>query len=460
MANPIIIIHGWSDTSKSFEDLRNRLATQFTTETVVLNLGDYISIDDDVTVQDIAFAMNKDVQRFLNQINHKGKIDIVTHSTGSLVTRTWLYEYYKDRIKEIPVERLVMLAPANFGSPLAHKGQTFSSRMIKGFPSSLGNHKKIFQVGIKILKALELGSQYSWDLSINDRFNENFDIYNKENIMCSVIVGNSGYFGLRSAMNEEGSDGTVRVSASNLNCRYVRMDFTKDPHNPIIFPDYNSQGETAYFVADNENHSTITGNGNEWGNEYTFGHIVESLKVTKDTFLEHCDSFRKQTDSLNVRNQYDRFKKPYNNFVTCLKDNFGNEIEDYFIEFYNIENMQESEDRDFVSHIFHNDLIKTVHAYSENSAYRSMLIDSTLIKELQKILLKKGMKFIGISLSAIPIYNEAEGNNVGYLTFTDSDIGGYKLPVELMDKIFKDNSTLLLEIKINREISSEVFKIN
>ncbi len=42
----------------------------------------------------------------------------MVHSAGGPVIRHRIWRYYAGRIGECPVENLVMLAPANFGSPL------------------------------------------------------------------------------------------------------------------------------------------------------------------------------------------------------------------------------------------------------------------------------------------------------------------------------------------------------
>ena len=50
MPSQIAIVHGWSDSSKSFRDLRDFLAANgFQVRQIWL--GDYISMDDDVRVE-------------------------------------------------------------------------------------------------------------------------------------------------------------------------------------------------------------------------------------------------------------------------------------------------------------------------------------------------------------------------------------------------------------------------
>ncbi len=54
--NPVVIVHGWSDTSDSFKPLAQWLKGQGF-KTLNLFLGDYISMEDDVTIDDAAKAM-------------------------------------------------------------------------------------------------------------------------------------------------------------------------------------------------------------------------------------------------------------------------------------------------------------------------------------------------------------------------------------------------------------------
>ncbi len=56
-----------------------------------------------------------------------------------------------------------MLAPANFGSALAHKGRSMLGRVFKGWKTG-------FETGEEMLYALELASPFQWDLAQADLF--------------------------------------------------------------------------------------------------------------------------------------------------------------------------------------------------------------------------------------------------------------------------------------------------
>ena len=56
-------------------------------------------------------------------------------------------------------------------------------------------------------------------------------------IMATLLVGNSGYGGIRRILNENGSDGTVRVSIANLNAacaNFLASSFPSDGSNIVL----------------------------------------------------------------------------------------------------------------------------------------------------------------------------------------------------------------------------------
>src|SRR5690606_7643532 len=85
---PLVILHGWDDNSYSFRKL-TRLLQQQGWEPLTIKLADYITMDDEVTFMDLAYAMEK---AWLSKKlpNSAGSVDVIAHSTGALVTRLWL----------------------------------------------------------------------------------------------------------------------------------------------------------------------------------------------------------------------------------------------------------------------------------------------------------------------------------------------------------------------------------
>lgn len=133
MSRPLVIIHGWSDTSKSFQGLERELVKRLQIQPTVIRWADYVSLVDAVTLADISEAMNQAwTDNGLPRTPRS--VDVIVHSTGGLVIRDFQHKYFGDGTgKKSPIRHLVMLAPANFGSSLAHKGRSFVGRVLKGW---------------------------------------------------------------------------------------------------------------------------------------------------------------------------------------------------------------------------------------------------------------------------------------------------------------------------------------
>ena len=82
MSNPIIIIHGWSDTSESFTGLKAALEARMQRPTQELFLADWISLDDSVSISDVAEAMDRAWTEHKLPRTRRS-VDVVVHSTGA-----------------------------------------------------------------------------------------------------------------------------------------------------------------------------------------------------------------------------------------------------------------------------------------------------------------------------------------------------------------------------------------
>lgn len=230
MPRQVVIIHGWSDTSSSFEPLA-RYLHQHGFEAVPIWLGDYLSMEDDVRVEDVGRRLQDVVTDYLADGRLTAPFDMIVHSTGGLVARQWVSTFYNEG--KCPARRLLMLAPANFGSVLANMGRSFIGRVTKGW----GNW---FETGESMLHALELASRYQYDLARRDLFapegaGPSPSPYGSDKVWPFVITGTHPYPGkLRAIVNENGGDGTVRVAAANLNIRGRTIDFSHESRRPRI----------------------------------------------------------------------------------------------------------------------------------------------------------------------------------------------------------------------------------
>ena len=88
--------------------------------------------------------------------------DVMVHSTGMLVLRAWLTRRGAAERRLARVKHVIALAPATFGSPLAHKGRSFLGALVKG-RKAFG--PDFLEAGDQVLDALELGGRFTWQLA-------------------------------------------------------------------------------------------------------------------------------------------------------------------------------------------------------------------------------------------------------------------------------------------------------
>lgn len=443
---PLLIIHGWSDDASSFAPLADALAGTGR-DVDNLYLGDYVSLDDDVRIRDLVAGLSRAWQQ-KNLPNTARSVDVIVHSTGGLIIRDWMDTEYVSKGLKPPVHNLVMLAPANFGSPLAHKGRAFYGRVIKGF-SSL----KPLQTGTHILKALEMASPYSWNLAERDRFGDN--AMSASGVRTTVIVGNTGYRGISSLANEAGSDGTVYVATANLNCASVQIHFPEGDRKPKVTAIRQSRGDTAFLVKQGFDHSSITlKDPQHSGNTELLGNIVEALSITNAAdFKSWVTRCQQQSDALTARNagSRDEHKHGFQNTVFRVRDDYGFHVCDYVVEFYHDTDSK----RDLLAELFNRKVLEKVHAYKDDSALRSFMIDCG---ELYRIIDQQGEP-LRISLSALPDLN-IEENMAGYCSFGNDDIGKMELDASAVRQFFSPNRTLFIDLTLTRLQKDELFRIN
>lgn len=219
---PIVLLHGYSDDADSFDTWRDHLA-EAGFEPTTIHVGDFVTLSNEVTIKDIAEGFDRAL-RIRAGLDADEPFDAIVHSTGTLVLREWLATY---GARARRVKRLIGLAPANFGSPLAHKGSSWLGALIKG-DKSLG--PDFLEAGSLVLDGLELGSRYTWDLAHRDLIGEHA-IYDAspDTPFPFVIVGDEGYGDLlrRQFVTQPGTDGTVRWAGTTLSTRKISIDLTR-----------------------------------------------------------------------------------------------------------------------------------------------------------------------------------------------------------------------------------------
>lgn len=187
-------------------------------------LAAFNSLDDTVTIDDLADAMEERVKA-LGASWTQGPWAIICHSTGALVARLWLL----NRLGSGPIPtHLVTMGGANHGSTLAQMGK-----------SVLGYVQKMFlkqspTVGANVLTDLDYGSDFllklnaDWMARWNDGSLDALSTFS----MGGDFVGNDRSLQVFWQTHELGSDNTVRISGANLN--YTLIEATHGVGGPGV----------------------------------------------------------------------------------------------------------------------------------------------------------------------------------------------------------------------------------
>lgn len=109
-------------------------------------------------MDDIVRAFNRALHDQIPDGEKIAEFSCITHSTGGPVVREWVQRYYgSSKLAQSPLRHLVMLAPANHGSPLAALGKERVGRIKAWFDG--------VEPGQQVLDWLSLGSQPQIDLA-------------------------------------------------------------------------------------------------------------------------------------------------------------------------------------------------------------------------------------------------------------------------------------------------------
>jgi len=397
MPRHTLILHGWSDCSDSFKGLKAFLKAHDVGDVSTIYYADYESREDSITFEDVVGGLNDELrEKGLIDRRGRGNLNVIVHSTGGLVIRHWIWRYYADRISECPVKNLVMLAPANFGSPLAHRGKSFLGRLFKG-RWRIGD---MLEVGRQLLNGLELASAYQWTLAERDLLGP-VSFYDTDRIRLTVLVGLDDYKGLRGWVNKPGTDGTVVISGTPLNARKLRLDFA-DPEVPVRWDAEAQIGRFAFGTLKGYDHGSIVGAfsrgaATRLDGEPVAQHVVTALKTrTARQFGRHCDRLDQETSvAYDPAGYADPEEAPrrYQQFLLHAIDDQDEPIRDFTVEFF-VRRANRSRDgktltnhgttkaeralTDKVSKL----LTSQFHTYSGNSSHRRFLVDGDKIREL------------------------------------------------------------------------------
>ena len=233
---PVLLIHGYSAESPEtaaasiagiYGNLPARLRAAYGAASVFeLDVSRYVTLDDGLTVDDLAFALDRALRA-----EHQSLLDtgfrVIIHSTGALVIRDWLRRF-SPRYVNKPLQRVIYLAGALFGSGWAHIGKGQLAKWAR----------MVFQGGaergIQVLDALEFGA--SWTIDLHTYFlEEGHALLDDYGVREAAVIGSEPHqswfpIPIRYA-KEDGSDGVIRVPAGNPNFSYVQIGATDAARN-------------------------------------------------------------------------------------------------------------------------------------------------------------------------------------------------------------------------------------
>jgi len=343
----LVFIHGWSVTSKdTYGELPEAIQQGADDHGLQIDvrhiyLGRYISFHDEVTLDDIARAMDHALRIDIpGNINATRGFSCITHSTGGPLVRRWVDIFYgAGGLAECPLRHLIMLAPANHGSALAILGKGRIGRIQAWFEG--------VEPGQGVLDWLCLGSAGEWALQ------ESYLHYKRDKssfypfVLSGETVDHRFYDFLNNYLVEKGSDGVVRLAGANLNYTYLTLQQSDQRWDDgsqatrLIMADTRPSRppESGFGVVPNASHS-----GNRIGimrsvstrnaaGKPVVGEILKCLQVgTEGGYRRRCDEMMSLTEETQRKNAgliYDGKVRRFVMFVFKVTDDHGNLIGDY-----------------------------------------------------------------------------------------------------------------------------------
>ncbi len=432
---PIVLVHGYSDKGASFQRWREVLQANGYTPTTI-HLANYVSLSNEITIKDIAEGFDRALRERAG-LSAQEPFDAIVHSTGMLVVREWLTTYAgrSERLKH-----LIGLAPATFGSPMAHKGRSWLGAIFKGGREP---GPDFMEAGDHVLRGLELGSRYTWDLAHKDLVAADHVSYGptSRTPYPFIFIGTKDYGWLRRAVTEPGTDGTVRWAGASFNVRKVGVDLTVDPSRTngvkrIVLEPWRNVA-VPFVMLDGLNHATIL----QAPSDELIAMVLSALDVGSGPSY---DRWRQAHQTpLTATTKPKKGVPRWQQFLTRAVDERGDGIEDYFIQIGQVRQNRFSDvpfDLD-------------VHAFREDESYRCFHVN------LDKLGLSRGanlaLRVIASSGSELVGYH---GYNSQAATTTTREQGKWDAVIEFDPSLaegeatfFFPYTTTLVEIRMNRE---------
>lgn len=429
---PVVLIHGYSDRGESFLQWRDALVAAGY-DVHEIPVCSYQTLTNELTVKDVAEGFDRALRERVG-LSAGEPFDAIVHSTGMLVIRDWLttYDERRDRLRH-----LVALAPATFGSPIAHKGRSWLGALFKG-RKELG--PDFLEAGDGVLDALELASRFTWDLAHRDLIGDTTTYGpTRSTPFAFVMIGAQGYSGLQKSISEPGSDGVVRWAGCSLNTRKIVIDLTRDPARP------RDKDRTSIAEWSNVDIPMIPLAGLDHGSilsapsEPAIALVLAALDVGSAADFEAWQR-RAARETKATRDGMEEWQQ----FVVRCVDERGDPVPDFFVQLLTIDGDRlEPFDAD-------------VHAYSADTSLRCFHVNLTRLPAVRRRTLQ--VRVIASSGSGLVGYHGIGSDKLPLGDAQPDDQGKWDACLNFASvigddavKFFYPFTTTLVELQLNRE---------
>jgi pimeloyl-ACP methyl ester carboxylesterase len=455
MADKLLIVHGYSDGSTSFTALGDFLVEQAVYAERDVYYLDYSSMDDEATFHDFADKLDTDHRHRLGG----RRVDVICHSTGSLVVRAWLALHAERNRRrgldeDCPVDRLLCFAPANFGSDLAGLGQSFLGKFRTTFFNSHSRKEDFLESGKVVLRGLEPASPFQWELSFNYDLHGNASYFSekrRESQRCYpfVLAAGEAYSGVEAKLVKQrampGTDGTVRIAGTSLNTRGCSLDFRAAGPTLIWWQDTKFE-RIPFAVFAGFNHGSIINPATPgfMGPDGPGTVALAILKGKRSTTLDEYKQIGRTFDDVSDKN-YARMpaerQTRYQQFFFRVRDDVDHLVDDYFIDFYVLG--KDNKPHEALTLQFDEDFESQVTTHSTTKSHRVIMMNCSKLGEFHQALKAEGAKLIleVTGVSALPDVRYMKSAFIAYDPLA---------PPKSEPDLLYPNTTTLVDVILNR----------
>lgn len=434
----LVIVHGWNEGRGSGRALARRLAALppegIGEQVTTLCPGDDLRVDDATRFADLAAALDRAWRR-RGLPRRARSVDVVTHGPAALIVREWMTQYFAPG--EVPIRRLLMLAPTNFGTPLAQGGRSLIGRALRGWQGS-----SLPAVGAGLREALALAGPYTEALAQRDCFGGQ-RWYGPGGVLATVLCGNCGLPGIAAVGNRPGTDGVTRLACANLNALRIGVDFSGPPTVAPALSQSRPPCTVAFGIADGEDHLSIAGRAGGPRRARTLALMRRALSVDDAGYPDWCSELQAHNQAVTeiAEARDGTHYHSFHNAVLRAVDDAGFPVRDYVVELY-VNDDRSAHDRRRTQRI-QEEAVVAAHSFSGDASRRNLLIDVTRMRGLLE--LADDRLYIGLTASP-----EVEGGSVGYCSYRDTDIGHLELDPTELRALFRAHGTSLITLTIKR----------